>query len=428
MKYTVTDKKLKDLKPQAKAFKVADGGGLYVLVSTTGTKAWRFNYRFNGSYKTLALGIYPDVSIKDARNAHGDAVDAIAQGIDPTTAKRNEKAELAARPTFRQVAAVYLTEQVPTESRAKKTADRDKLMVGYLNNAFGDVLFADLRVRHLADLLSKFQEAKKFATRIRVQGAARAIAGFAVGRGVIELNPFSEIRYSVAFRTPKGKKRPAIVEPEAFGHLLRKIDHFEGREGNITGIALRLLALVFVRPGELTAAKWAHFDLDGAKWSVPFEQLKQRTQRTNSDSERADEPHEVPLSRQALALLRDLHKLTGGGEYLFPGRQGARSMNENTLNNSLHALNYQGVHCAHGFRSSASTILNKQRRPTGGRLFEQAMIELQLDHADDSTRAIYDRDGLWDDRVELMQHWADLIDRLRSGNTPSSKPRLVAVA
>jgi integrase len=172
------------------------------------------------------------------------------------------------------------------------------------------------------------------------------------------------------------------------------------------------LTLTFVRPGDVAQAEWAHFDRDAAMWTIPFDQLKMRTQRAKSDS-RDGEPYEVPLARQTLALLGQLHSLTGHSRHLFPGRQNARTMSENTLNVALKALGYDGIHCAHGFRSSASTILNKER-VDGRRRFEQALIEVQLDHVDDSTRLIYDRDGLREWRAELMQFWGDKVDQLRA--------------
>jgi integrase len=241
--------------------------------------------------------------------------------------------------------------------------------------------------------------------------------GFAVGRGYIDINPFVGVNFTAAFTSPNEtrEKRPALVDAAAFGALLRKIDIYEGRNDNIVGYGLRLLALMFPRPGELAGAQWAHFDLDVArKWSVPFAELKQRTERKLNDK-RVDEPFEVPLSRQAIALLRELHKLTGHCRFLLPGRGQSRTISENTLNVALKALGYDGQHCAHGFRSSASTLLNKERID-GRRRFERELIEVQLDHVDDSTRAIYDRDNLWLERAELMQFWADKIDQLKATN------------
>lgn len=192
---------------------------------------------------------------------------------------------------------------------------------------------------------------------------------------------------------------------------------------------MELLTLAWSRPGDVTQAEWAHFDLDNAKWSIPFDRLKQRTQRTESKDDRAGLPYEVPLSRQAVALLRNLNRRTGNSIYLFPGRQRARTMSENTMQSALNALGYKDIHCPHGFRSSASTILNAQRIMVGGRKvrrFEPALIELQLDHNDETTRAIYDRGDCWDERMELMQVWADLVDRMRAGKPTDSKTNLAA--
>ena len=434
MKRALTETKLKNAKPGPKAYKLADGGGLYVLVSPSGGKAWRFNYKFNGAYKTLAIGLYPDKSIAEARAEHDKAIDLLGEGHDPAETKKNKAAkqkenaaQLSARPSFREIAALWQT-LFPESKRAPKTYARDCRHIKYLNRKIGDVLMEDLRVRHLADVLIEFENAGKYSTRSKVQATAKAIAGFAVGRGFIDFNPFSEIKWAEAFTSPVH-----IPVPEKFGYLLRKVDHFEGHDGNVTGVGLKLLALTGVRPGELTTAKWAQFDVEAAKWSIPPEELKMRTKRQKTNSDRANKPHEVPLSRQALVLLNELHELTGHSEYLFPGRQNARTMSENTLNNALQAMGYKGVHCAHGFRSSFSTIMNAERVMVDGRRSlvwpdQKALIEMQLDHDDPSTRAIYDRGDGWDERAELMQHWADLIDRMRSGGGAAHKPKLVVVA
>jgi integrase len=184
------------------------------------------------------------------------------------------------------------------------------------------------------------------------------------------------------------------------------------RAQNLTGYGLKLLALTFVRPGTVQKAEWANFDLKAGLWVVPFKQLKMASQRKKAGASESD--HIVPLSRQALALLRKLHAITGGSRYLFPGRQTNRTMSENTLNVALIALGYKSVHCAHGYRASASTILNKERVDCRRR-FERSLIELQLDHQDQSVRAIYDRDDCLPERIQLMQFWADKIDGLRAG-------------
>jgi integrase len=282
-------------------------------------------------------------------------------------------------------------------------------MVKYLNAEIGDMDIAMIRTKHLADILDKYEQQGKFETRVRLQGAAVAIMGVAVGRGWIEINPFVGVRFAAAFTSPNKTRenRPAIVEPVAFGHLLRKIDLYEGRDDNLIGFALKLLALTFVRPGDVAEARWEHFDLYEAKWSIPFDELKMRTQRRESDF-RVGEPYEVPLAQQTLTLLRKLHKQSGDTPYLFPSRRGSRTITTNALELALDAMGYRGIHCPHGFRSSASTMLNRERMIIEGKKVlrwpeQGALIEVQLDHNDETTRAIYNRGGLWDERAELMQ-------------------------
>ena len=262
-------------------------------------------------------------------------------------------------------------------------------------------------------------------TRIRVQSAAKKIAGFAKVHGLIDHSPFADVNFEAGFASHKEKKRPAITDETELGTLLRKMDVYEGRADNLTHYALRLLALTFVRPGTVQTAEWKHFDLKSARWVIPFGQLKMEHLRSKIGE--AEDDFVVPLSRQALKLLRELHEITGDGPYLFPGDRGARTISENTLNYALWGLGYKGIHCAHGFRSSASTILNRQR-VNGRRRFERSLVELQLDHQDQTVRAIYDRDDCLPERAELMQFWADKLDELRGNNKEKKKPGLRVVA
>jgi integrase len=196
-------------------------------------------------------------------------------------------------------------------------------------------------------------------TRVRVQSAAKKIMGFAKVHGLIEHSPFADIDFEQGFAPHKEQKRPAITDDKEFGTLLRKLDAYEGRADNLTYYALQLLALTFVRPGTVQKAEWKHFDLKRAVWTVPFAQLKMEHLRAKIG--KAEDDFVVPLSRQALKLLGELHEIRGEDRNLFPGDRGARTISENTLNYALWGLGYKGVHCAHGFRSSASTILNRQR-------------------------------------------------------------------
>lgn len=448
--HALSNARIFNAKPKSKAYKLADGGGLYVLVMPNGSKYWRYNFRnASDAWKTLAIGVYPILSLKDARTAHEEAALKVARGIDPTAVKAAAKEEATGRVTFRTYATEWLSVKVPEGKVSKKTRARAVRNVKYLVGdapipgvtlkageepyAFGDTDISEVRVRHLSRLLAKLEEQGKFETRVRVQGDATAIMGYAVGRGVIDINPFVGVSFTAAFTASANVSRPALTQPDSFGHLLRKIDHFEGRSGNFTGMALGLLALTWVRPGDVTKARWGHIDWEASKWSVPPDEAKMRTHREKTKSPRAGLAHEVPLSRQATALLRELHEMSGDTPYLFPGRGDARIMSENTINFALHSLGYKGIHCAHGFRSSASTLLNAARiilvDGRKVRRYEPGLVELQLDHDDASTRAIYDRGDCWDDRAEMMQFWADMIDRLRTGTSPAAqKPRLVAVA
>jgi integrase len=297
--HALTDAKLRGVKPGAKALKLADGEGLHLLVVPAGGKYWRYNYKVDGKAKTMALGTYPAITLKAARELHYAASAIVKSGADPSAAKKvakeQAKAEVIAGKTFREIATQWRAVMAPAAKRAPKTGDRDERMVRYLNAEFGDKLASELKLGDLSDLLDAYDKAGKYETRVRVQGAARAIMGYGLGRGWLDHNPFTGVNLAASFTAPANKKRPAIVEPTAFGHLLRKIEHYEGRNENLTGLALELLTLTFVRPGDVAQGQWAHFDLDAAKWTIPFQQLKQRTQRTNSDSDRADEPHEVPL-------------------------------------------------------------------------------------------------------------------------------------
>jgi len=238
-----------------------------------------------------------------------------------------------------------------------------------------------------------------------VVSAARKIMAVAKRKALIKHSPFSDVDFNEGLAKHREKKRPALSDEARFAQLLRDIEGYEERGHNLTRSGLKLLAKTFVHPDTMAKAEWKHFDLGKARRVIPFEELKMEWLRTETGE--ATEDFVVPLARQAVDLLRELHQITGQGRYLFPalgvGRNPGEVMSENTLNSALHALGYKGVHCAHGFRSGASTILNRQRDKDGRRMFERSLVELQLDHQDGSTRAIHDRDDALPERIELMQ-------------------------
>jgi integrase len=441
----LTDTALRRAKPFAKPYKVSDGGGLFAQVMPNGSVYWRFNYVFGGKAKTLALGLYPAVKLAEARKAHRDAKITLQSGTDPSAARLATRAEQQAADaettlrtkTFGGTADEWLETRVPAKhrdsdrehlKRISKTYARDARMVGYLKDGkekasgFGGAVLDEVDLHHLTPLLKTVNH----PTRIRLVSAARKIVAYAKAHGFWpkdRSSPFADIDFGHGFAKHKEQHRPAITDPVKFGQLMRKIAFYEGRGDNLTGYALELLALTFVRPGTVAAARWAHINLPDAMWVVPFEGLKMATAR--SEAGKSEDDYFIPLSRQAVALLRELHEITGDGEHLFPGARKGRTISENTLNYALHGLGYKGIHCAHGFRSSASTILNRERL-NGRRRFERELIEMQQDRLDASTRAVYDRDDRLPERIELMQVWADKIDAVRASDGSRSLGREAA--
>ena len=420
-----------------KVGKHSDGGGLYLQVTEAGGCYWRYKYHLAGAEKLYAIGTLDDFTLAEAREEHLKARKLVMAGDDPVQSRRDSKAEkeaerAAARP-FREIATEWLEAMVPAGA-SKSTKDRTVRLVNKMSESFGDVGITEVEVSHLAKVLATYEAEGKFSTRERAQGVATKIGGYCVGRGYIKNNPFREVSFAEAF-TSAGSvhtPRPALVDAKPFGQLLRHIDGSGERE--INKLALRLLALIAVRPGELAKAKWTEIRIADKKMIVPAEMQKMRTQRKKAKDPRAGKDFEVPLSRQAIEEFQALHRLTGYSEYLFPVVRKRKNlkmshMQVSNINDALNRLRYQHVHCAHGFRSTFSTIMNAERADMGGlkvvRWPEQkALIEVQLDHNDESTQAIYDRGGRWEERCELMQLWADHVDEMRDNDKP--KLRLVA--
>jgi integrase len=377
--------------------------------------------------RSRSANIRPSSSPTRARLTKRRAL--LKAGINPIEQKKAQAAVAAESPlhSFSEVADDWLKTRVPAKAKGMdekeikkrfKTYARDDRMVGYLKNGkktapgFGRIVIDRVELGHLSPILKVVNH----PTRIRLISAARKIISYAKAHGLWPRDrpsPFADIDFAAGFAKHRETHRPAITDPVKFGQLLRKIESYEGRGDNLTGYALELLALTFVRPGTITAAKWAHFNLKGTFWIVPFEGLKMATER--SEAGKSEDDYVIPLSRQAVSLLRELQKITGDDEYLFPGRGGGRTISENTLNYALHGLGYKGIHCAHGFRSTASTLLNRERTKEGRRRFERELVEMQQDRFDQSTRAVYDRDDRLPERIDLMQFWADKIDALRAG-------------
>jgi integrase len=422
-------------KPPEQPTRKSDGDGLYLLAEPNGAMYWRYDYRFEGKRRTHAIGRYPALSLAQARVRRGEVRDLLDKGTDPHTVRQAKvaKAKGVAAETVKAAAEGWEAQNeklAQAGKRSEKTRARDERMARYIVGAFGHKPVLDVEAKDLSDLLNTYENAGSYATRIRVQSAAINIMGFAQGKGWLKgkPNPFVGISFGKAYTAPDNEPRPAIVEAEPFGQLLRDTAAYQGRQGNLVGKALDLVTLTFVRPGTVTQAEWTEFDLDGALWTIPFKKLKQRKFREGI-KELKGKPHFVPLSRQAVALLRSLKRQTGNSHYIFPGRE-SRPISTNSLEIAINSLDYKDVHCPHGFRSSASTLLNAERITVDGtelaRFAEQA-IEFQLEHVDKSVAAIYNRDQRLPERTKIMQFWADKCDAMREGKTvKAAKFKLVA--
>lgn len=394
----LTDTAVRKAAPRAKPYKLADGGGMYLEVMPTGAKYWRMKYRHAGREKRLALGVYDRVTLAAARNRREDARRLLADGVDPGAARKQAKqvaaeAVAVAADTFEAVAREWMGRQEVAEVTANKSR---WILETFLFPEIGSRPIAEITARELLDALRKIEETGKLETAKRAKIKAGQVFRYAVLEGKAASDPTGTLRK--ALKAPKGKHHAAITEPAKMGELLRAIDGFTGQY--VTLAALKLAPLVFVRPGELRQAEWTEFDLDGAIWRIPGERMKMKA------------AHLVPLSGQAVAILRELYPLTGVARFVFPGlRTATRPMSENTINAALRRLGYTGDEMTgHGFRSMAATRLNEMG-------WNADAIERQLAHAENNkVRDAYTHAAQYlDERTRMMQAWADYLDMLKVG-------------
>jgi integrase len=399
----LTPSAVANAKAQAKPYKLADERGMYLLVKPDGARWWRFDYRRPGTGKrnTLSLGTFPDVSLRLARERRDDARRKIADGVDPGAVRQEAKAAKVRAAAAKQVAAytfeVAAREWAARQNVAEVTANKNRwILETFLFPELGGTPLAEVTPRLLLDALRKIEATGKLETAKRARVKAGQVFRWAILEGTAEIDPTASLRG--ALKTPKNKHHAAVTDPAKIGELLRAIDGFTGQP--VTLAALRLAPLVFVRPGELRMAEWSEVDLDGYVWRIPASRMKMKA------------AHIVPLSTQAIAILRDLHPLTGDGRYLFPGlRTVSRPMSENTVNAALRRLGYGSDEMTgHGFRSMAASRLNEMG-------WNSDAIERQLAHAESNkVREAYTHAAQYlDERTRMMQAWADYLDALRSG-------------
>lgn len=388
---------VRNAKPRERTYRLADGGGMYLEVTPTGGTYWRMKYRFNGKEKRLAIGVYPDTGLAGAREAREEARRQLAQGIDPSTAKRlsREHGIEAAASTFLVVATEWLEkihqhEVVPTHyQRNKRRLERDAFPI------IGKRPIAEITAPELLDCLRRVEKRGHIETAHRVKTLCSQVFRYAISTGRAERDLTPDLRDSL--RTAKAQHYAAITDPAEIPGLLRAIDGYGGQP--VTIAALKLAPLVFVRPGELRQALWADIDLEQGTWS--FQPSKNAP------------PLIVPLPSQAIAILSDLHGLTGRGHYVFPGaRSSKRPMSNATIKAALDGMGFKGKMTAHGFRAMARTVLAERLN------YPEQYIEQQLAHAvRDANGRAYNRTTHLEQRREMLQSWADYLDALRAGAT-----------
>lgn len=394
----LTDTFVKQVKPTEKPAgdKFADGSGLYLLVKAAG-KYWRMDYRFAGKRKTLALGTYPEVSLAKARAKREEARAQLAADTDPSEAKRHSKVAkiAAAANTFEALARRWL--KATASDRAHITQSKN---ISWLESDvfpwIGAMPITSIGPRDVLAVVRKIEARGALDTAKRINQICGQVFRFAVAEGSAERDVTVDLKG--ALKKAEKKHYAAITEPAKLAPLLRAIHSYGGHPAGVA--ALKLTPLVFVRPGELRSAEWAEFDLEAAEWRIPGAKMKMKND------------HIVPLSQQALEILRELHPVTGHGRFVFPSlRTGERCMSENTVNAALRGMGYSNeVQTAHGFRATARTILDEV---LGERV---DLIEHQLAHAvKDANGRAYNRTAHLPARREMMQRWADYLEKLRMG-------------
>lgn len=393
----LSDVKARNAKPGTKQIKLFDGDGLFLLITPAGGKWWRFKYRFNGKEKLLSLGTYPEISLSEARKRRDEARQQVALGIDPSEARKAAKAAKAESDanSFEVVAREWIGKQ-----RNKWVPANTETVTRQLeNNIFpwiGHRPIAEITAPELLAVLRKMEDRGVIESAHRARTMCGQVFRYAIATGRAKSDVAADLRG--ALTATKKNHLPAITDPTKVAKLLKAIDGFEG--SFVVKSALRLAPLVFVRPGELRTAEWAEFDFEEDLWNIPAEKMKMK------------EPHIVPLSSQAVGILKELQPLTGRGRYVFPcSRSTARPMSDMALIAAIRRMGYEkGEMTPHGFRAMARTILDEVLQ------FRPDFIEHQLAHAvrDPNGRA-YNRTSHLVERRRMMQTWGDYLDGLKSG-------------
>lgn len=391
----LTDTRLRALKPRARLYRVADRDGLCIEVRPTGARLWRFRYRYAGKAQMVGLGEYPSIGLQEARKRLLAERERLAHGTDPAAIRRQLRhaKAIAGDDSLKAVATEWLANRKEGGWSDVTLAKHTQRFKTWVYPYIGTRAMRSLTSGDLLLVVRRPEAAGKIETAHRLKQVFGSLFRYAISTGRADADPSTTLRGALV--PLKVTHRASLKNPAAIGAMLRAIDGYTGRGAAATA-ALKLAPLVFVRPGELRKAEWREFEFEDSQWRIPGERMKMGL------------PHLVPLSRQALAILRELQPVTGGGRYVFPSlRTRTRPLSENTINASLRRLGYTKEEMtAHGFRSIASTMLNEAG-------FNSDWIEAQLAHADPTVRGDYNFALYLPQRRKMMQAWADMLDKLR---------------
>jgi integrase len=385
---------IQNAKPASKPYKLADAGGLFLLIQPNGSKLWRLKYRHHGVERSLSFGPYPSVSLAGARARRDEAKKLMTEGVDPAVRRKLDRiaAETSARNTFGLVVTEFLSNQ-EANSAAPATLAKNTWLLEDLAKPLRNRPITEITSAEILDLLKRIEKSGRRETARRLRGVIGAVFRLAV----VTLRATSDPTHALqgALLRPNTKSRAAITDEKKLGELLRAIDDFDGWP--TIRAALKFAALTFARPGEVRGAKRTEINFEKAVWRISAERTKTR------------KPHDVPLSRQALDVLTDVWPLSDDVELIFPSiRSSAKPLSENALNSALRRMGFgPDEMTAHGFRATASTILNERE-------FNPDVIEAALAHQhENEIRRAYNRASYWKERVTMMQAWADMLDEFR---------------
>jgi integrase len=392
----LTDVQIRNAKKSEKPYKLPDGKGLYLYVSTAGGKSWRVDYAYFGKRRTLTLGAYPALGLAEARSRRDEAKKKLSEGLDPSLAKKREQlaSKAAAGNTFGLIADEFIA-KLRRDKRAEPTIDKNTWMLKVLAKKLSPYPITQISAKDVLDVLNVIEKSGRVESALATRSAVGRVFRFAIATARAENDPTSALRGALQRHTPIS--HPAVTTRKELGGLMRAIYGYEGWPSLVA--ALKIQAFCFARPGETRSMAWSELDLENAIWTIPAAKTKMRRE------------HHVPLSRQAIEVIKHMKELFEDKPQVFPSMMSGKTvLSENSMNSALRRMGVgEDEHTAHGFRSSASSILNESGA------FSPDAIEAQLAHLDTrEVRRVYNRATYWSERVKMMQWWADMLDDERT--------------